>query len=183
VSGVTGTRREVTATLRGVTHTFTRDIDILLVGPGGQRTLLCPTLAATPRSANVTLTFDDSAPAGPLPSTGRSPRALTRRSITVRRRVSSPAPSGPYASSLSVFNGINANGSWRSLSLMDSGRIRSHPTEEPQLFHRHGGLLRGSSKSDDPPLRPERAGELAASAAGYVLESTNALNSSLSWPA
>jgi len=185
VSGVTGTVAKVTATLRGVTHTFTRDIDILLAGPAGQRTFLMSDAGSNAAISNVTLTFDDAAPAGPVPSTGP---LVSGTYAPVNYGTGDvfppPAPAEPYASSLSVFNGINPNGSW-SLFVVDDSAQDS------------GAINNGWSLSfytvtavccEGPPsLTISRSGpsvlvKWPASAAGYVLESTNALNTSLSWP-
>ena len=40
ISGMSGTISKVLVRLNGLTHTFARDIDILLVGPGGQKVML-----------------------------------------------------------------------------------------------------------------------------------------------
>src|SRR5438876_2319461 len=62
VSGLTGTISHLTVKLSGVSHTFADDIDVLLVGPGGQKFVVVSDAggSAAPMT-NVTVTFDDTA--------------------------------------------------------------------------------------------------------------------------
>src|SRR6185436_10112158 len=104
--------------LRNLTHTWTRDIDVLLVGPGGQKVMICSD-AGNGGANNSTFTLSDSAAS-----------ALTRSSLvsgTYRPGdyetgdvLPAPAPAGPYATVLSAFNGQTPNGVW-SLYVFDDG--------------------------------------------------------------
>ena len=58
----------MTVTLSNLSHTFPRDINALLVAPGGAKTLLM-SHAGDLGVAGLDLTFDDSAPS-PLPPSG-----------------------------------------------------------------------------------------------------------------
>ena len=60
VAGLTGTITKVTAKLNGVSHTFPSDIDILLVGPGGNLIIMSDVGDGTAVSG-ITLTLDDAA--------------------------------------------------------------------------------------------------------------------------
>ena len=93
LSGVFGSVTKVTATVSGISHTYPEDIDMELVGPGGQSCVLMAAKGGGGDVNGVNLTFDASA-AG----------QLTTGQIT----------SGTYqpSGSLSVFNGTSANGSW-----------------------------------------------------------------------
>ena len=60
VSGVGGVVIKATVTLTNLTHTYPKDIDVLLVSPGGQDTLIMAHAGINPVK-KVTLTFDDAA--------------------------------------------------------------------------------------------------------------------------
>lgn len=118
VSGVTGTVTKVTARLVNMNHTWPDDIDILLIGPGGQKLLLMSDTGGSLDLINVTLTFDDAGPALPdstqiVSGTYRPTNYGTGDTFPV------PAPAGPYGATLSIFNGINPNGTW-SLYVVDA---------------------------------------------------------------
>ncbi len=111
VSGLTGILSKVTATLSGFSHTFPRDVDVLLVTPTGADTLLMSHAADQP-ALNLDLTFDDSASStmprfGSLSSGEYQPTAYTPAPV-----FSNPAPAGPYTAVLSSLNGITPNGVW-----------------------------------------------------------------------
>jgi len=113
VSGLTGVLSKATATLSSFTHTYPRDLDVLLAAPAGANTLLMHN-AANQAATNLDLTFDDDASSkmprfGSLSSGAYQPTAFTPPPVPV---FSKPAPAGPYTTNLSSLNGINANGVW-----------------------------------------------------------------------
>ena len=83
--------------LLGVTHSDPRDLDVLLVGPQGQKVLLMSDAAGSgPGLTNVNLSFDDDAAAGLLQST--NPTAGVFRPTNFEAdTMPAPAPAGPYA--------------------------------------------------------------------------------------
>ncbi|MBP7867290.1 MAG: proprotein convertase P-domain-containing protein [Acidobacteria bacterium] len=111
VAGVTGTVSKVTVTLSGLTHTFPGDIDILLVGPNGQTVMLLSDTGSGTDVTGVNLTFDDAA-ASSVGSTIVSGTFKPTNSGTADA-MPSPAPAEPYGTTLSVFNGVGANGDWK----------------------------------------------------------------------
>ena len=113
VSGLTGTVAKVKATLTGFGHAFPDDVDVLLVGPGGQRMLLLSDAGGGGAVSGLALTFDDAAASalpdgGPLSSGTWKPSAYEPASDAFP----SPAPGEPYGTTLSVFEGTNPNGTW-----------------------------------------------------------------------
>ena len=58
---------KVTVRLNNLTHTFPADIDILLVGPGGQNAIIMSDVGGGDDVTGITLTLDDAA-ANPMPS-------------------------------------------------------------------------------------------------------------------
>jgi hypothetical protein len=61
VAGLTGTVSDVNVILSGLTHTFPLDVDVLLVGPRGQSTILMAEIGGDVDINGVNLTFDDAA--------------------------------------------------------------------------------------------------------------------------
>jgi subtilisin-like proprotein convertase family protein len=127
ISGVTGTVTKVRVTLHNLNHTWPNDIDVLLVGPGGQRmVILSDAIGSSPGVTNRTYVLDDDA-AAILPSTGL-PASGTYRPTNVGANDPFPAPAPPLphqnpapagtATFASVFGGVNPNGTW-SLYVVD----------------------------------------------------------------
>src|SRR5262249_6995122 len=122
VSGVTGTISKVTAQLFNFNYdNFPDDADILLVGPGGQKLLLMSDAGFGVSVVNANLTFNDAAPT----TMGASIVSGTFKPTNFFQGPSddvfpAPAPAGPYPDPqlLSVFNGVNPNGTW-SLFVVD----------------------------------------------------------------
>ncbi len=173
---------DVNVTLLGLTHTRLDDVDVLLVGPRGQATLLMADVGIASEVRAVNLTFDDAA-ANSLPkaevfasivSGTYKPSVGAGRFLGCPAPVSFPLPApgaapggfgaqlppvGPYASSLSVFNGTFANGTW-SLYVIDDNAFdvgsisggwrleittlaaRIGPTPEDMIIDLHGFLVR-----------------------------------------
>jgi subtilisin-like proprotein convertase family protein len=113
VSGVTGTVSKVTVTLLNISHSFPDDVDVLLVGPGGQKTLLMSDAGGGNALSGVTLTFDDAAESLLPDSTAISPGTYRPTDFdTTTDSFPAPAPAGPHGASLAAFNGLNPNGTW-----------------------------------------------------------------------
>ena len=113
VSGLPDGVATVRATLRGLSHEDAADVDVLLVGPGGQDTLLMHAVCGGPQSSR-TLTFADAATSS-LPQSGPCPSGTYKPTISPFDGILFPpnAPAGPYDQTLSVFKGGPANGTWR----------------------------------------------------------------------
>jgi uncharacterized repeat protein (TIGR01451 family) len=112
VSGITGLVGKVTVTLSNLNHTFPHDLNFLLVGPNGARTLLMSDAADGSSATAIDLTFDDSAPSELPASGGITSGAWKPSPYDAAPTFTSPAPAGPYSSVLSVFNGPITNGDW-----------------------------------------------------------------------
>ena len=111
VSGVTGLVGKVTATLVNLNHTFPQDVDVLLVGPSGDNTLLMSG-AGSANVSGVNVTFDDGA-ASPVPQNGSIASSSYRpAAYSASASLPPPAPVSPYPATLTVFNGLDANGVW-----------------------------------------------------------------------
>ena len=113
VSGLSGTVVDVNVTLTGMNHTFTSDIDILLVGPAGQKVVLMADVGGNTDLAGFTLTLDDAA-AVSLPDNTQIVSGTFRPTVGVAEAFNggAPAPAGPYLTTLAGFNGAAANGVW-----------------------------------------------------------------------
>jgi subtilisin-like proprotein convertase family protein len=115
VSGFTAPIADLEVTLTNLSHPTASDLDILLVGPGGQAVLIMS--EAGDDAANDTLTFDDQA-AAQLPISDALVSGVFQPTnydfIPAPDTFAAPAPTNPnHGSSLAVFNGTNANGAWR----------------------------------------------------------------------
>ncbi len=118
-SGLGGTASNVVVTLRNLTHTWTRDLDMLLVGPGGQKMLLSSD-AGNGAANNVTLTFSNGA-AVALPRSSLVTGAYRPANYDSATDVfPAPAPAAPFGASLTAFNGQTPNGTW-ALFVFDDG--------------------------------------------------------------
>lgn len=119
VAGLTGSVTGITATLTGLSHISPDDLDILLVGPRGQKVMLMSDAGGGFGINDVNLTFDDAAPAALPNSTQILPGSYKPSNYTDGTdSFPAPAPAGPYGSTLAGFNGTNPNGKW-SLYVVD----------------------------------------------------------------
>jgi subtilisin-like proprotein convertase family protein len=112
VTGIIGTITQLTVTLKDLGHTYPDDLNILLVGPSGQKVVIFSDVGGGNVISNVTVTLSDAADY-PLPNEARI-LAGTYKPTDYGNvdPFPSPAPSGPYATTLSVFNGQSPNGTW-----------------------------------------------------------------------
>ncbi len=127
VSGMPNSMSNLRVTIIGLTHTFPDDIDIILVGPQGQRSIL---MSDAGGGGDVTLLpplgFDQSAVNTIPDSTTLTGGLFKPANYTDSPNDSFPAP-GPAVgvtdpADLSVFNGTNPNGVW-SLYIVDDANV------------------------------------------------------------
>ncbi|HEU0010578.1 MAG TPA: sialidase family protein [Verrucomicrobiae bacterium] len=184
VTGVSDPINKVTVTLRNLSHSFVSDLDILLVGPGGQKTMLMSDAGGTGSVFGVTLTFDDAAPGipddGPLTSGVFGPRDYGG---VPPDEFPAPAPAEPYPTALAAFKGVNPNGVW-SLYVVDD-------LEDDEGVIAGGWSLdlfrsQVTCCSSSPRLVIARSGanvliRWPAAATNYALEAKSSLNPAMTW--
>jgi subtilisin-like proprotein convertase family protein len=123
VSGLTGFISKITVTLSGLQHTFPDDVDILLVGPQGQKVELMSDAGGNRSISNAELSFDDDAPSY-LPDFGTITSGTYKPSNFFEQSDAFPVPApattvtAPYGATMLSFNGANPNGNW-SLYVVD----------------------------------------------------------------
>jgi len=116
LSGLHGSLRRLKVQLNSVTHTSPADLDILLVGPGGEKVMLMSDAGGENPISETYLAFEDGAPAmttGQLVTGTYAPTDLQPGET-----LPPSAPAGPYGTTLDVFNGTDPNGTW-SLYVLD----------------------------------------------------------------
>jgi subtilisin-like proprotein convertase family protein len=109
INGAEGVVKNVRVTLDGFSHTYPSDMDILLVGPGGQKGALMAGVGGGSPVTDVTLSFTDQAEnmvGTPLTSGDWQP------SGNLADLMPAPAPGLPYPTTLTNFNGTSPNGTW-----------------------------------------------------------------------
>ncbi len=168
VSGVPGTVTKVTVSLTGVSHVYAAEIDMLLVGPHGQAMIPMSDAGFAGNVDNATLVFDDAAGA-PLPTQGQivsgTYKPTNYSSVTLHGcgvdpdvfPAPAPAPSPPYGDALSVFNGIDPNGTW-SLYVVDDCATNAT-----------GGMITGGWSLAITTLVPARVAAFSARAHAHHL--------------
>ena len=129
VDGVPGTITDVDVVVRSLSHTFPADLDLMLVGPGGQRVVLMSDAGSSSAVSDLYLGFDDEAPTGLPQLTGLADGFFRPTNFGPRRRV-------PGAGSRPLRRRVGAVGvrrderqrasgscSWSTTPTMDSGVI------------------------------------------------------------
>ncbi len=106
-----GTIQDVNVSFNFLAHGSTADLDILLVGPGGQTALIASDSGNTDDVTDLFIDFDDEAASTP-PAPWVSGAYRLHDVSAGADAFPPPAPAGPYGSSLSVFDGTNPNGTW-----------------------------------------------------------------------
>ncbi|PWU12314.1 MAG: hypothetical protein C5B50_21720 [Verrucomicrobia bacterium] len=119
VNGLIGSVGKVSVVLTNFTHTWPRDVDVLLSSPSGQQSYLMAKAGGSIAVHNVTLTFDDAAANSlSISNALTSGTWLPTSYAVVPPPFPLPAPPPPYYTNLSLFNGSNPNGNW-SLFVLD----------------------------------------------------------------
>jgi hypothetical protein len=132
VSGLSGTVSKTRASLFGITGSDTNHLQVILVGPAGQTTMLMRESCgfADPLAGEV-FTFDDAAPgflpfgtcqglSGNYKPTDHDPANEGSGPFPP------PAPPAPYGAALSVLNGSQPNGTWRLYIFEGNGGVQTH---------------------------------------------------------
>ena len=129
VQNLSGKITDLNVRLAGYGHTFPDDVDVLLVGPQGQKALLMSNVGGSNDVNGVGIVLDDEA-ANRLPDDLQitdgvyKPTQGTRPGdggIPATPNFPSPAPTPSYADNLSVFDGTDPNGTWKLYVVDDSG--------------------------------------------------------------
>lgn len=121
VAGMPGVVSNVIVKLNGVNHTYPDDVDILLVGPNGQKVILMSDAGGSVDLVNTNLTFDNTASISLPNSSGIATGIYRPTNFGTSDTFRTPAPTGSYGTSLAAFNGTAANGAWK-LFIMDDAR-------------------------------------------------------------
>jgi hypothetical protein len=143
-------------------------LDILLVGPLGQKVLLMSDVGGGVSVANVNLTFDDAATVF-LPTSAVSITTGTYKptdSGATSDAFSASAPAAPYDLNLAVFNGTNPTGTW-SLYVMDDRGINTGSIS---------GGWRLSLQTTAPPVAAPSALSYSSNPATYTKDTAIAIN-------
>ena len=169
VSGVAGVVADLDVRLTGLDHDWPSDIDVLLVGPGGQTALVMSDVGAGMSVSGVTLTLDDEA-ADRLPDAARLTTGTFRPTNAKGfegddDNFPAPAPAHDGRSALSAFDGTNPNGTWR-LFVRDDVRDDTGSLAGWSLEIAHGG---GAPNAGDDAYRVPEDRALKRGAAAGVL--------------
>jgi subtilisin-like proprotein convertase family protein len=116
VSGHTGLISDLDVIIDGIFHERPDDLDLLLFGPNSQKVILMSDACGSFGVSAFGWEWDDEA-AAPMPD-GDATNVCGTRSHRPTNHGSgdfwpAPAPSGPYATSLSAFDLTDPNGEWR----------------------------------------------------------------------
>ena len=129
VSGVAGTVATMSVDIRGLSHTFPDDIDMLLVGPGGQSFIIQSDVGGGTDAVNINYKLRDGAAGVPLDNGPLVSGQYRPSDVGAGDSFGAPAPLGPYgdpvpagpATFASVFGGTNPNGDWALYVVDDTG--------------------------------------------------------------
>jgi subtilisin-like proprotein convertase family protein len=120
VDGAGNTTTQVTVQLDDFSHTWPRDLDVMLVGPTGQNLVLMGDTGGFVPVADADLTISDGAD-GPIPDDGRLAAGTYRPTdADTGDRWTPPAPPESVGTDLATFNGDDPNGTW-ALYVADEG--------------------------------------------------------------
>jgi subtilisin-like proprotein convertase family protein len=131
-SGIVGKVTDVNVSFTGLSHTFPDDLDVLLVGPQGQKVMLMSDACGSGDINNFLYTFDDEASQPQTDGGTCFPIGVQPVDYQPGENLPAPAPAGPYGTSLSVFDMVSPNGTWQLFinddASADSGYLINPPT-------------------------------------------------------
>jgi len=152
VSGLGAQTTKVTLTI-DLDHRSKSDLEMLLVGPRGQKVLVMSDAAGSTASP-VTWTFDDAAATGltcaetePESPSGTYRPTNCERFAGDSDALYAPAPQPPYAGAMAAFNGADPNGTWK-LYVADVG------SDDDGILRSWKLSIEASGPVDSPPVDP-----------------------------
>lgn len=165
VAGLPTSPSDVTVDLVDISHTFPDDVDMLLVGPGGQTLIFASDAGGTNDWVTADLTFDDAA-AAPMTDAGANPTGTYRATnYGANDTFAAPAPAGPYGNGApagtdtfgSVFGGDDPNGNWSLYIVDDVGGDSGSVANWCVNFTSVIGITAGSDTATVTVLYPDAA--------------------------
>jgi subtilisin-like proprotein convertase family protein len=117
-TGIEGRLTEVQVYLMGITHPEGQQIDVLLVGPQGQSTILMSDACGEEAFDAKIFFFADVSPFALTPGLCVTAHGYKPGDNEPGDPFDPPAPAGPYPALMAVFAGTDPNGEW-SLYVMD----------------------------------------------------------------
>ncbi len=117
ISGVAGTITNLMVTFHGMSHTDPGDLNVLLVGPGGQGVVIMSDAVGNYPMTDLTFTLSDQA-FYPLPVSSPLGDGTFQPTDYAPDHTSSlfafppPAPAPPFTTRLVTFGGLSPNGTW-----------------------------------------------------------------------
>ena len=121
---------DVNLHLRGLTHTFPDDLDLLLVGPGGENAIVMSDAGGGSAVSNLDLVLDDEA-GEPLPDETELVNGSSYQpfNYSAGDPFPAPAPTPSGGSALSVFDGTAPYGIWRLYLVDDAAGQWGHSSD------------------------------------------------------
>ena len=134
VSGRSGVISDVDVRIDGFWHGRPDDIDLLLVGPRGQTTILMSDACGSNDATDFQYQFSDENSVKLRDSGTCFTSAVKPTSFETGDILPAPAPPGPYGTRLSVFDGTNPNGTWRLYVFDDRTKESGFLTTAPKII-------------------------------------------------
>ncbi len=137
VSGKSGLITDLNVYIDGIWHQRPDDLDMLLVGPRGQKVILMSDACGAYGVEAYGWEWDDEEATTPMPDGDGTDVCGTRLQGPADYEPGdvwpTPAPPGPYVPSLTIFQGTNPNGEWRLFVYDDSSGATGFFTNRFQL--------------------------------------------------
>ncbi len=121
ISGAGTSISSMSVTIGPISHTWRSDLDIVLIGPGGQGLILMSDVGGSSDLVNAEITFQDGAAAFPTSGNITGTNTYVPYNSGCCDALPGTTPAGPYfdpapagtATFASVFGGTNPNGTWK----------------------------------------------------------------------
>jgi uncharacterized repeat protein (TIGR01451 family) len=112
VTGLAGGVKTATVTIHNFNHAWPHDVGMLLVGPQGQKIVLCSNAGGEQPIGAVQLSFCDSSATSLGENTPITSGTFKPSACGAADTFAAPAPNPPYGTALSSLQGSDPNGTW-----------------------------------------------------------------------